>query len=203
MIKKILYFLTGTFISLLFVFSYHSLSNPKVKMAVDTKVKLENCIYMQLKDGVVVIEMLPEIAPMHVKQIKELIKKKFYDGLTFHRVIEGFMAQGGDPNGDGTGGYSKKLIAEFSPLPHKRGAVSMARAQDPDSASSQFFIVTESSPFLDNQYTIWGYVIDGMEYVDNIKKGDPDNNGTVIKPDKIISLRMAIDVEHKNAIGKS
>ena len=157
---------------------------------------LENTLYLNLKDGKVVIRMLPDVAPKHVARIKELVRQGFYDGLTFHRVIEGFMAQGGDPLGNGTGGSGKKIPAEFtSKYSHKRGAVSMARATDPNSADSQFFIVTADSTYLDGQYTIWGYVVDGMEYVDNIKKGDVVENGLVKDPDKIVSMIIASDIE--------
>ena len=178
--------------------TYNVIGNPNIKMNKETKEKLEKILYLELKTGRVTIQMLPEVAPNHVEQIKMLCRKKFYDGLTFHRVIDNFMAQGGDPLGNGTGGYSKKIPAEFSTLAHKRGAVSMARSSDPNSASSQFFIVTEDSPFLDGQYTIWGYVKDGMEHVDKIKKGDQRLNGAVEDPDKIISMRVALDVEVEN-----
>ena len=157
---------------------------------------LENTLYLDLKYGRVVIRMLPDVAPKHVARIKELVREGFYDGLTFHRVIEGFMAQGGDPTGTGAGGSGKKLPAEFTnKYSHKRGVVSMARAQDPNSADSQFFIVLANSTYLDGQYTIWGYVVDGMEYVDKIAKGDIANNGIVAKPDKIVKMSVAADVE--------
>ena len=155
----------------------------------------ENVVYMKLKDGMVVIELFPDKAPKHVEQIKRLIRQGFYDNLAFHRVIDGFMAQGGDPRGDGTGGSGKNIPAEFSNTPHKRGILSMARAQDPNSADSQFFIVLKDSPFLDGQYTVFGRVISGMEFVDKIKKGSPMKNGSVINPDKIISMAVASDVE--------
>jgi peptidylprolyl isomerase len=156
---------------------------------------LENTLYMDIKYGRVVIELRPDLAPNHVKRIKELVRKGFYDGIVFHRVIRGFMAQTGDPTGTGTGGSGQKLKAEFSNARHTRGAVSMARAQSPDSADSQFFIVFEDSDFLDGQYTVWGQVAQGMEFVDQIKKGDKANNGTVDDPDKIIQLRVAADVK--------
>ncbi|MBQ7537214.1 MAG: peptidylprolyl isomerase [Rickettsiales bacterium] len=159
---------------------------------------MENTLYLDLKDGRVVIRMLPDVAPKHVARIKELVRSKFYNGLTFHRVIEGFMAQGGDPNGNGTGGSGKKIPAEFTKkYSHKRGAVSMARAQDPNSADSQFFIVTADSTYLDSQYTIWGYVVSGMEFVDNIKKGNSMQNGLVQDPDKIVKMTIASDVKGK------
>ncbi len=155
----------------------------------------ENTLIMQLKTGRVVIAMRPDLAPNHVKRIKELVRKGFYDGTPFHRVIDGFMAQGGDPTGTGRGGSGEKLKAEFSSEHHVRGTASMARAQDPDSADSQFFICLAPAPFLDGQYTIWGQVIDGMDHVDQIKKGDKDNNGAVHDPDKIIWMKVAADVK--------
>ena len=154
---------------------------------------LTNIVYLELKDGRVVIEMKPDQAPKHVKRIKELINEKFYDGLVFHRVIDGFMAQTGDPQGNGTGGSGQNIPAEFNSLPHIRGTVSMARAQDPDSADSQFFICFKESSFLNGQYTAWGQVIEGMEFVDKIKKGTGDN-GMVDNPDKIISMSLAKEV---------
>jgi peptidylprolyl isomerase len=157
---------------------------------------LENTLFMQLKDGRVVIELRPDLAPEHVKRIKELTRKGFYDGLKFHRVIDGFMAQTGDPRGDGTGGSDlPDLKAEFSSAKHVRGIVSMARAGDPDSANSQFFICFKPAPFLDGQYTIWGQVVEGMEFVDNITRGDEANNGAVDNPDVIVSMKVAADVK--------
>ncbi|MFO0070285.1 MAG: peptidylprolyl isomerase, partial [Alphaproteobacteria bacterium] len=132
----------------------------------------------------------------HVARIKELTRKGFYDGLNFHRVIDGFMAQTGDPRGDGAGGSDlPDLKAEFSTAKHVRGTVSMARAGDPHSANSQFFICFKPAPFLDGHYTIWGQVVEGMEFVDAIKRGDEANNGAVDNPDKIISLKVAADVK--------
>jgi peptidylprolyl isomerase len=153
----------------------------------------ENMLYLELKDGRVVIELMPDLAPQHVARIKELARKKFYDGIVFHRVIDGFMAQTGDPTGTGTGGSGQKLAAEFSAEPHVRGIVSMARSSDPNSADSQFFIVLADAPWLDGQYTVWGRVVEGMDHVDNIKKGHP-RSGAVDDPDKIVSLRVAADV---------
>jgi len=153
---------------------------------------LENTLYLDLKDGRVVIEMLPDLAPNHVRRIKELVRKNFYDGIVFHRVIDGFMAQTVDPTGTGTGGSGQKLKAEFSKEPHKRGALSMARAASPDSADSQFFIVFKDSNFLDGQYTVWGRVVSGMEFVDKIKRGEPPSN-----PDKIIKMQVAADADKK------
>ncbi len=156
---------------------------------------LENTLYMDLKDGRVVIEMRPDLAPKHVKRIKELVRKGFYDGVPFHRVIAGFMAQTGDPTGTGSGGSGQKIKAEFSREPHMRGIVSMARPGDVNGADSQFFIVLAESSFLDGQYTVWGKVTSGMEFVDKIKKGDSAANGSVTDPDKIIHLRVAADVK--------
>lgn len=154
----------------------------------------ENILYLDLKDGRVTIEMYPDKAPNHVARIKELVKEGFYDGIVFHRVIDGFMAQTGDPTGTGMGGSGQKLNAEFNELPHKRGTVSMARAQHPDSADSQFFICFKDCNWLDGQYTIWGQVVDGMELVDNIKKGAP-YSGEVEDPDIILKMTMASDEE--------
>jgi peptidylprolyl isomerase len=151
---------------------------------------LENTLIMELTHGRVVIEMRPDLAPTHVARIKELVRRGFYDGTPFHRVIEGFMAQGGDPTGTGTGGSGQKLPAEFSKQKHVRGTVSMARAQDPNSADSQFFIVFQDAPWLDGQYTIWGEVTEGMEAVDSIKRGS-GQSGTVKNPDKIVSMKLA------------
>jgi len=156
---------------------------------------LENTLYLDLKDGRVVIEMRPDLAPKHVKRIKELVRQNFYDGVVFHRVIDGFMAQTGDPTGTGSGGSGQKIKAEFSREPHMRGALSMARAADINSADSQFFIVLSASTYLDGQYTYWGKVTSGMEFVDKIKKGDKQDNGSVSNPDKIIKLQVAADVK--------
>ena len=145
-----------------------------------------NTINLQLKGGTVVIEMLPALAPQHVARIKELVGKGFYEGIIFHRVIPGFMAQTGDPTGTGTGGSGQHIKAEFTAEPFVRGTIGMARSGDPDSGDSQFFIVTADSRFLDNQYTLWGKVISGMEFVDQIAKGEPPAS-----PDKIISMKMA------------
>jgi len=155
---------------------------------------LENTLYMDLADGRVVIEMRPDLAPKHVARIKELARLKFYDGIVFHRVIDGFMAQTGDPTGTGRGGSGQNLPAEFSNAPFKRGTVGMARASDPNSADSQFFICFAPAPFLDGQYTVWGQVTSGMEFVDKIKKG-VGQNGMVSNPDKIVRLRVAADVK--------
>jgi cyclophilin family peptidyl-prolyl cis-trans isomerase len=153
---------------------------------------LENTLIMELTYGRVVIEMRPDLAPKHVARIKELVRQGFYDGTPFHRVIEGFMAQGGDPTGTGTGGSGQNLPAEFSKEKHVRGTASMARAQNPNSADSQFFICFADAPFLDGQYTIWGKVTEGMENVDKIKRGS-GQSGMVKDPDKIISMKVAAD----------
>ncbi len=169
-------------------------ASPHTPQAAD----LENTVYLELRDGRVTIELLPALAPNHVQRIKELAREKFYDGLKFHRVIDGFMVQTGDPRGNGTGGSDKPdLRAEFSSEPHVRGIASMARAQDPHSANSQFFIVLADSNFLDGQYTVWGRVVSGMEFVDRIKKGDRARNGVVVDPDRIGTMRVAADVEGK------
>ena len=154
----------------------------------------ENALLLKLKDGDVVIEMYPEDAPEHVKRIKELARAEFYNGLKFHRVIDGFMAQTGCPYGNGTGGTGKKLKAEFNRNPHKRGTVSMARSMMPDSADSQFFICFADCPWLDGQYTVWGEVTSGMEVVDKIKRGNGPN-GAVSDPDEIISLQVIADLD--------
>lgn len=156
---------------------------------------LENTLYLELKDGRVTIALRPDLAPNHVARIKQLTRQNFYDGLKFHRVIEGFMAQTGDPRGDGTGGSGENLKAEFNDEPHVRGTCSMARASSPNSADSQFFICFADARFLDRQYTVWGQVTEGMEHVDKIKRGSQARNGSVTDPDKIVSMRVAADVE--------
>lgn len=163
----------------------------------------ENTLLLQLKDGTVVIELRPDVAPNHVKRLKELTRKGFYDGVVFHRVIDGFMAQTGDPTGTGAGGSElPDLKAEFNSMKHITGTVSMARAGSPDSANSQFFICFKPAPFLDGQYTAFGQVIDGMQFVNAIKKGDSANNGSVTNPDKIISMKVAADVKKDAAPAK-
>ena len=148
----------------------------------------ENTLLLETTQGPVKIEMRPDLAPRHVARIKELVRDGFYNGVVFHRVIDGFMAQTGCPHGTGTGGSGQKLKAEFTPTKHTRGTVSMARASSPDSGDSQFFICFKDAPWLDNQYTVWGQVIEGMENVDKIKRGEP-----VRDPDKIVKARMAVD----------
>jgi peptidylprolyl isomerase len=156
----------------------------------------ENTLYIDLKDGRVVIEMLPNLAPNHVKQIKKLAREGKYDGVPFHRVIEGFMAQTGDPTGTGSGGMGDPLKAEFSKEPHVRGTVSMARTNDPNSARSQFFIVFKDSNFLDGQYTVWGKVVSGMEFVDKIKRGVPGSGAVAAPADKMIKVQVAADAKN-------
>ncbi len=152
----------------------------------------ENTLYLDTKDGRVVIRLRPDLAPKHVQQIKTLTKRGFYDGVVFHRVIPGFMAQTGDPTGTGTGRSDLPNIpAEFTSTPYKRGSVGMARASDPNSANSQFFICYEGCGSLTGQYTLFGEVVSGMEVVDKIKKGDPARNGIVVNPDKIIKMQLA------------
>ncbi len=155
---------------------------------------MENTLYLDLEYGRVVIKMHPELAPKHVARVKELVREGFYDGVVFHRVIDGFMAQTGDPKGNGTGGSGTKIPAEFNDGKHTRGAVSMARSANINSADSQFFIVLGDSDFLDGQYTYWGEVTSGMEFVDRIRKGDPNENGSVPYPDRIVRLQVAADV---------
>ena len=140
---------------------------------------MADTLYLDLKDGRVVIDLRPDLAPKHVARIKELVRKGFYDGLAFHRVLPGFMAQTGDPRGDGTGGSGQKLSAEFSDEPHVRGTLSMARSRSPDSADSQFFIVFEPAPHLDGQYTVFGRVIEGADVIDQIERGDRIVRATV------------------------
>lgn len=150
---------------------------------------LENTLYLDLKDGRVVIELRPDLAPNHVARIKELTRDGFYDGIVFHRVIDGFMAQTGDPTGTGRGGSDKPDVnAEFSSEPFQRGTLGMARAQNPNSANSQFFIMFNDGDWLNGQYTVFGKVVDGMDLVDNITKGEPPAN-----PDKIIKMQVAAD----------
>jgi cyclophilin family peptidyl-prolyl cis-trans isomerase len=149
----------------------------------------ENTLVMETTKGRVVIELLPDLAPKHVERIKELTRDNFYDGIVFHRVIDGFMAQTGDPTGTGMGGSDKPdLKAEFSNMSHVRGTCSMARSQNPNSANSQFFICFADSPWLNRQYSVWGQVVDGMENIDQIKRGEP-----VKDPDKIVTMRVAAD----------
>ena len=150
----------------------------------------ENTLLLETSQGSVTIALRPDLAPNHCARIKELAREKFYDGIVFHRVIDGFMAQTGCPDGRGTGGSGQNLSSEFNDEPHVRGTTSMARAASPDSADSQFFICFDDTPFLNGEYTVWGKVVDGMENVDKIKRGEPVND-----PDSIISMRVAADDE--------
>ena len=149
----------------------------------------DNTLIIELEGGKVTVSLKPELAPNHVARIKELAREGFYDGTPFHRVIDGFMAQGGDPTGTGTGGSDKPdLKAEFSDAPHVRGTASMARAMDPDSANSQFFICFADAPFLNGQYTVWGQVVEGMELIDALPRGEP-----VANPGRIVKMTVAAD----------
>lgn len=151
---------------------------------------LENTLYIELEHGRVVIELMPDVAPTHVARIKELAREGYYDGIVFHRVIPGFMAQTGDPTGTGTSGSGKKLRAEFSNVPFDRGVIGMARTSDPNSADSQFFITYARASHLNGQYTVWGKVVEGMDHVDSIAPGEPPRY-----PDKMISMKVAADVD--------
>ena len=151
----------------------------------------ENTLVIETTKGTVVIELLPDLAPKHVERIKTLARSKFYDGIKFHRVIDGFMAQTGCPRGTGTGGSDlPNLPAEFNAEPHVRGVCSMARSQNPNSANSQFFICFADARFLDKQYTVWGKVVEGMENVDQINRGEPPRS-----PDQMVSVRVQADIE--------
>lgn len=150
---------------------------------------MENTLYLDLATGRVVIALRPDLAPLHVARIKELARESFYDGIVFHRVIAGFMAQSGDPTGRGNGGSGKKLKAEFSKEPFVRGTLGMARTNDPNSGDSQFFIMFAPAPHLNGQYTVWGQVTEGMELVDRLAKGEPP-----AKPDQIVKMSVAADV---------
>lgn len=155
----------------------------------------ENTLYLDLQGGRVTIELLPQVAPKTVARMKELVRQGFFDGTPIHRVIPGFMAQMGDPTGTGTGGSGQNLPAELSTLKHERGTVSMARAQSLNSADSQFFICFAPAPNLDGNYTIWGRVVDGMQFVDRIKAGTEEENGIVMMPDHIKKMQVAADAQ--------
>jgi len=156
----------------------------------------ENTLILETEKGKVTIALRPDLAPKHVERVKELVREGFYDGLKFHRVMDGFMAQTGCPHGTGTGGSGKKLKAEFSDAPFLRGTVGAARAQNPDSADSQWFVCFDDAEFLNGQYTVWGEVVDGMEWIDQIKKAPAhDHSGTVPNPDHIVSLKVLADSE--------
>ena len=165
------------------------MSAPTPSKADDVKIDPENTLYLDLSYGRVVIKLMPDVAPKHVEQIKALTRKGFYDGIVWHRVIEGFMAQTGDPTGTGMGGSDMPNIpAEFNSTNFGRGAVGMARSSDPNSANSQFFICFNDCSFLNKQYTVWGQVVEGMQFVDQIKRGEPPSN-----PDKIVKMVVAAD----------
>jgi peptidylprolyl isomerase len=169
-----------------------TLSTPEADAAPDP----ENVLVLEVESGEIVIEMLPDVAPKHVARIRELTRQGFYDGIVFHRVMEGFMAQTGDPTGTGRGGSGQNIDAEFSNEPFLRGTLGMARSSSPNSADSQFFITFDTAQFLDGQYTVWGRVIAGMENVDKIKKAPAGSrSGTVEDPDKIVRMRVKADIE--------
>ena len=156
----------------------------------------QNTLFLDLASGRVVIKLRPDLAPKHVERVKTLAKQGFYDNTPFHRVIDGFMAQGGDPTGTGGGGSDlPDLKAEFTPTHFVRGTIGAARTPDPDSANSQFFIMFAPNANLDGQYTVWGEVVSGMEFVDKIKKGDASNNGLVDTPDRIVKMQLAADAK--------
>lgn len=167
-----------------------------------TKAELENILYLDLKSGRVAIKLRPDLAPGHVARAKKLAREGFYDGLKFHRVIAGFMAQSGDPRGDGTGGSSyPDLKAEFSRAPFKRGTIGAARSRSPHSANSQFFITFAAASHLNGQYTVWGEVIKGMAHVDAIKKGDP-RSGLMANPDRILKMTVAADATDHSVLSQ-
>jgi peptidylprolyl isomerase len=156
----------------------------------------ENTLVMETEHGAVVIEMFPDVAPNHVARIKELTRQGFYDGIVFHRVMDGFMAQTGDPTGTGSGGSGQNIDAEFSTVPFERGTVGMARAQSPNSGDSQFFIMFAEGSFLNGQYTVWGKVVEGMDAVDQIKKAPAGSqSGQVTDPDHIVSMKVQADIQ--------
>jgi cyclophilin family peptidyl-prolyl cis-trans isomerase len=160
------------------------------------KLDPNNTIYLDLKDGRVVIKLRPDLAPKHVEQVKTLTKRGFYNGIVFHRVIDGFMAQTGDPTGTGMGGSDLPNIpAEFTREPYKRGSVGMARSQSPNSANSQFYLCFDGCGSLTGQYTLWGEIVSGMEFVDKVKKGAANDNGKVTNPDKIVKMQLMADAK--------
>ena len=189
---KITFNITNNFIKLLFI-NFFTIIFIMSSSNAASKNDLDNILYLDTTYGRVIIEMYPDVAPNHVSRIKELVRANFYDGVKFHRVIAGFMAQTGDPLGNGTGGSGQNLKQEFSDIAHKRGIVSMARAMDPNSADSQFFIVYQDAFHLDGQYTVWGKVTSGMEYIDSLKKGENAANGMVQNPDIIVKMSVAAD----------
>ncbi|MBL0725442.1 MAG: peptidylprolyl isomerase [Alphaproteobacteria bacterium] len=172
-------------------------------MSKKTKTLLENTIYINLKSGRVVIELYPEIAPLHVDRIKKLVRSKFYNGASWHRVVDNLFAQCCKRNENTTQIKNSTLPAEISNLPHIRGTVSMARMEDIDSATNQFFITTSEARFLDQKYTVFGFVREGIELIDDLKKGDRTNKDLVIEPDIVISMSVAIDEETKKLLSKN
>ncbi len=191
--KKLLTLTFLSILTLLFMTNENYAQNSKNQNS--KRYNAEDILFIDTTHGRIVIELMPQVAPKHVERIKALARKGFYDNVVFHRVIDGFMAQTGDPTGTGAGGSDfPDLKAEFSDEPHIRGAVSMARAASPNSANSQFFIVTKDSRFLDKQYTVFGRVIEGMDVVDKIQKGYGPN-GMVQNPDKMLKVQVAIDVK--------
>ncbi len=203
-INKRLLLVFGIIFSFFSVMSIaESVTNGNVEINPIVQKELQDTLYLELDTGCKIsISMLPKKAPKHVARIKELVKERYFDGIEFHRVIEGFMAQAGGRNGNPNASSGVKIKAEFNDVKHVRGAVSMARASDPDSADAQFFIVTKDSQFLDKQYTAWGIVMEGMDCVDSIKKGLDYENGAVKNPTKIKSMRIAYDVEVEKAKAK-
>lgn len=185
-------------VALAFAFALWLLGKGFAQPAAD----LENILYLDLRSGRVAIQLRPDLAPKHVERVKKLVREGFYDGVVFHRVIDGFMAQSGDPTGTGTGGSTyPDLPAEFSSEPFKRGTVGAARSQDPDSANSQFFICFDGADFLNEKYTVWGQVIRGMRHVDDIKKAPAgDRSGMVPDPDKIIRMQVAADAKDHSVL---
>jgi len=156
----------------------------------------DNTVYLDVPAGRVVIQMRPDLAPKHVQRIKELVRQGYYDGLTFHRVIEDFMAQGGDPDGTGTGGSGLKIPGEFSSQKFTRGIVGMARSRDENSADSQFFIMLGNGHWLNGKYTVWGEVVEGMAFIDALKKGNKNKNGKISgEPDRIVQMRIQADMQ--------
>ncbi len=192
-IKKALQFAV-LWMASLGIFISHAAENKENLMTEQQKYNPDNTLVIELKSGKVYIELFEDKAPEHVERIKSLATEGFYDGIVFHRVIAGFMAQTGDPTGTGMGGSDRPdLKAEFNDTKHIRGTASMARSMNPNSANSQFFICFESAPHLDGQYTAWGQVVEGMEHIDNIKKGDA-YSGEVKDPDKMIKVRLLKDM---------
>jgi peptidylprolyl isomerase len=164
----------------------------------------EDILYIDLKSGRVAIHLRPDLAPNHVARVKKLAREGFYDGIVFHRVIDGFMAQTGDPKGDGTGSSKyPDLRAEFSRQPFRRGTLGAARGSSPDSANSQFFICLDAASHLNGDYTVWGQVIRGMEHIDAIRKGDPARNGAVDNPDKMLKVLVAADATDHAVLGEA